>query len=71
MQNEDKEAHKELLSILSEIRVHIHSYQPTESPIKWIKENFDKKKKEFIDFWFEKKTIRISRTNILHRRSGY
>lgn len=41
---------------LSEILTHIHFYLPPEKPVKWIKENFDKKTKEFIDFWFERKT---------------
>jgi len=41
---------------LSEILTHIHFYQTPEKPVRWIKENFDEKTKEFIDFWFERKT---------------
>ena len=41
---------------LSEILTHIHFYQTPEKPVRWIKENFNKKTKEFIDFWFERKT---------------
>ncbi len=50
-----KISHTSAQNTLSEILTHIHFHLSPERPIEWIKE-IDGKTKEFIDFWFEKKT---------------
>lgn len=41
---------------LSEILNYMNFHLEPKKPEKWIREHFDEKTKEFIDFWFEKKT---------------
>ena len=48
-------SHISARNALSEILTHIHFYLNPEKPIEWIRE-IDEKTKEFIDFWFERKT---------------
>lgn len=52
----DKISYKSARNTLSDILFHVRFYETPQRAEKWIRDRFDEKTKEFVDFWFERKT---------------